>query len=203
MILYIYIYYFVYAIRKYSQTAQTQTLQAYVFSIATGMASHSPAAPWDDAPADADPAAPWDLADSSGDEEELGGGKPPPSHGDLLAAHLISLYISRKLSSMDACIAMHHASLAGVAQATSFAKPLGLATGRYSDHLKSALGYRSDNSVLYAIPDSPCKLPGVMGHGTDTLVVMPGHEPYEEYTTADAGILRNRLQSHKDKGQLS
>jgi hypothetical protein len=180
------------------------------------MASHSSHAPWDEdanagerAAAAALAAAPWEAASGDGDGDGDGGDAgdegaelPAPSPAEALVAHWIHLYIARKISAMDCCISMFHAAQFGMAEAAPYARKPGLDSNRYSEHLKEALGYRSDSQVLYEIVDNPCRQAGVMGRSNADLIVIPAHEAFDESAEAEADLLRDRLRSAKAAGNL-
>ena len=70
---------------------------------------------------------------------------------------LVYCYIQRKISAEDLCISMHNAATCGITEAIPYGRKPGLTGGKYSDHLKSVLGYRSDCASLYELVDTPCK----------------------------------------------
>ena len=124
------------------------------------MVSHSSLAPWDHDDQDLFGDDSWNIGDD--DDQSLDGSAESrmPDHGEQFVSHLLMLYISRKLSAQDCCIAMYHASKRGITEATPFAKRPGLSSGKYNDHLSQALGYRSDSTMLYELVDTPCNIPG-------------------------------------------
>ena len=76
-----------------------------------------------------------DLDDESDNEWE----PQPPTAGQSLVDHLLNLYMRRRLLVEDVCIAMHYAS-AQFAEVKPYAKPPGLTSGKYNEHLKVQLG---------------------------------------------------------------
>ena len=64
---------------------------------------------------------------------------------------MLHLYMSRKVSAAECCVACYWAGLSGVLEARLYGKAPSLATGKYNEHLKSLLGYTAGNERLYSL----------------------------------------------------
>ena len=127
-------------------------------------------------------------------------GPLPPTSGQLLVSHLLDLFVRRRLFAEEVCVAMHHAA-DKFEEAKPYALRPGLASGKYSGHLKQMLGYTRDNTLLYDL-SMPGKLKGsAAGVNMDTFV-MPGHELIQEDWQSNFDDYAVRLQELVDDRAL-
>jgi hypothetical protein len=158
-------------------------------------------APWEDDVNALRPLAWEDDSDAVASEASDGEWEaPPPTAGQNLVAHLLNLYMRRRLFAEDVCIATHHAS-DQFAEAKPYAKPPGLSSGKYNDHMKAQLGYTRDNAALYDLP-LPAKAKGSPDRTTVNTFGIPGHELIQHDWESNLDDLKVRLQEAVDSRSL-
>ena len=139
--------------------------------------------------------------DSDSDDEQPQEEPPkPPTPGQSLVQHMMDLYLMRKISAQEFCVAMWYSKEGGIAEARPYAFRPGASTGHYQRYLKDALPTFQEKDLLYTVP-LPSWNAKEMHRDVHSLQVLNPHEilPQE---FEDNPTMRSDLASKISEGRL-